>query len=44
VFAGLSNLQFLYLHSNNISRWQDLQSLIALPTIMQITLFNNPVC
>jgi len=44
VFAGLKNLQFLYLHNNNLSKWQDLQSLTALPQIMQITLFNNPVC
>lgn len=44
VFAGLQSLQFLYLHNNNISKWQDLQALTALPSIMQITLFNNPVC
>ena len=24
VFAGLTSLQFLYLHNNNISKWQDL--------------------
>ena len=44
VFAGLQSLQFLYLHNNNIAKWQDLQSLTALPSILQITLFNNPVC
>lgn len=44
VFAGLANLQFLYLHNNNISKWQDLQSLVSLPAIMHITLFANPVC
>jgi hypothetical protein len=31
VFSGLKNLQFLYLHNNNLSKWQDLQSLTALP-------------
>ena len=44
VFAGLQSLQFLYLHNNNISKWQDLQSLVSLPEIMHITLFGNPVC
>lgn len=44
VFAGMRSLQFLYLHNNNIAKWQDLQSLTSLPSIMQITLFNNPVC
>lgn len=44
MFNGLQSLQFLYLHNNNISKWQDLQALTALPSIMQITLFNNPVC
>jgi Leucine-rich repeat (LRR) protein len=44
VFAGMVNLQFLYLHNNNLSKWQDLQALTALPQIMQVTLFNNPVC
>jgi len=44
VFAGLKNLHFLYLHNNNISKWQDLQALVALPQIMHITLFANPVC
>ena len=34
----------MYLHNNNISRWQDLQSLVTLPEIMHITLFANPVC
>ena len=37
VFAGLQSLQFLYLHNNNISKWQDLQSLVSLPEIMHIT-------
>lgn len=31
VFAGMKSLQFLYLHNNNISKWQDLQALTALP-------------
>ena len=44
VFAGLKSLQFLYLHNNKLSKWQDLQSLTSLPVIMHITLFNNPVC
>ena len=44
VFEGLQSLQFLYLHNNNISKWQDLQSLVQLPVIMHITLFANPVC
>ena len=44
VFAGMHSLQFLYLHSNAISKWQDLQSLVSLPEIMHITLFGNPVC
>ena len=44
VFAGMESLQFLYLHNNQISKWQDLQSLVVLPEIMHITLFSNPVC
>jgi len=43
VFAGLRNLKFLYLHNNGISTWDDIQLLTALPTIMHITLMNNPV-
>jgi Leucine-rich repeat (LRR) protein len=44
VFAGLKNLQFLYLHNNNIQKWQDLQSLTTMPSILHVTLFSNPVC
>jgi hypothetical protein len=44
VFAGLLNLQFLYLHNNNLTKWQDLQSLTVLPQIAHITMFSNPVC
>jgi hypothetical protein len=44
VLAGLKSLQFFYLHNNNISKWQDLQSLTSLPAIMHITLHSNPVC
>jgi hypothetical protein len=44
VFAGLHNLHFLYLHNNQITKWQDLQSLTTLPKILHITLFSNPVC
>jgi Leucine-rich repeat (LRR) protein len=44
VFEGLENLQFLYMHNNKLAKWQDLHSLTALPSIMHITLFNNPVC
>lgn len=44
VFAGLTQLKFLYLHNNNISNWSDIQSLTSLPTIMHLTLFSNPVC
>ena len=36
VFAGMASLQFLYLHNNNISKWQDLQSLVSMPEIMHI--------
>ena len=43
VFAGLRNLKFLYLHNNGISAWDDIQLLTALPTILHITLMNNPV-
>lgn len=31
VFAGMKNLHFLYLHNNYVSKWQDLQALVALP-------------
>jgi Leucine-rich repeat (LRR) protein len=31
VFAGLTQLKFLYLHNNNISNWSDIQSLVSLP-------------
>lgn len=44
VFAGLVNLKFLYLHNNNIGNWNDITSLAALPTIIHLTLFSNPVC
>ncbi|CDW82611.1 leucine-rich repeat and iq domain-containing protein 3 [Stylonychia lemnae] len=44
VFQGLVNLKFLYLHDNRISNWNDITSLTALPSIMHITLFSNPVC
>lgn len=44
VFSGLINLQFLYLHNNSLSKWQDLQALVSLPKILHITLFGNPVC
>jgi hypothetical protein len=44
VFAGMHSLQFLFLHNNALKKWQDLQALTALPQIMHITLFNNPVC
>ena len=40
----MHSLQYLYLHNNNVSKWQDLQSLVSLPEIMHITLFANPVC
>lgn len=38
------NLKFLYLHDNRISNWNDITALSALPSIMHITLFSNPVC
>jgi Leucine-rich repeat (LRR) protein len=38
VLVGLKSLQFFYLHNNNISKWQDLQSLMSLPAILHITL------
>jgi hypothetical protein len=44
VFAGLVSLKIIYLHKNNLSKWQDLQSLVALPAVLHITLFANPLC
>ena len=44
VFEGLNHLQFLFLHNNKLSKWQDLNSLTGLPTAIHVTLFNNPVC
>ena len=38
------NLKFLYLHNNRIAKWQEISSLTALPVIIHITLFSNPVC
>ncbi len=43
VFQKLINLKFLYLHNNKISKWHDISSLSALPGILHITLFSNPV-
>lgn len=43
VFAGMRSLQFLYLHNNKVSKWQDLQSLTSLPDVLHVTLFANPV-
>lgn len=40
---GLKNLRILYLHDNEISEWISLKALVALPQIIHITLFNNPV-
>ena len=44
VFKGMANLKFLYLHNNKIGKWQDITNLVALPQILHITLFSNPVC
>lgn len=44
IFSGLKSLKFLYLHNNNISNWNDIQSLTGLTEIMHLTLFSNPVC
>ena len=41
---GLINLKFFYLHNNNISNWNDITALTALPSIIHLTLFSNPVC
>jgi Leucine-rich repeat len=43
IFQRLVNLRFLYLHNNKISKWHDIASLSALPGILHITLFSNPV-
>jgi len=40
----MTQLKFLYLHNNNITNWNDIQSLVTLPQIMHLTLFSNPVC
>ena len=44
VFRQMGELRFLYLHGNQISKWNDIQSLITLPKIIHITLFSNPIC
>jgi len=43
IFQRLVNLKFLYLHNNKIGKWHDISSLSALPAILHITLFSNPV-
>lgn len=44
VFSSLINLKFLYLHNNNIGNWNDIMSLSALPNVIHLTMFSNPVC
>ena len=34
----------MYLHDNNITNWNDIQSLVSLPQVIHLTLFGNPVC
>lgn len=40
---GLKSLKILYFHDNGLSDWTSLKALIAIPGIMHLTLFNNPV-
>lgn len=39
----LSALQIFYLHDNQLSEWTCLKSLLGLPSVLHLTLFNNPV-
>lgn len=40
---GLKSLKILYLHDNEISEWTALKALVAVPQLLHLTLFNNPV-
>ena len=43
VFQSLVSLQIFFLHMNEISKWEDIESLSGLPSIMHLTVYSNPV-
>ena len=42
LWATMPRLQILYLHDNLLESWDSFSSLTALPSILHLTLFNNP--
>jgi Leucine-rich repeat/IQ calmodulin-binding motif len=42
LWKTMPKLQILYLHDNLIENWSSLDSLLSLPSILHLTLFNNP--
>ena len=42
-FEEMLNLKILFLHSNKISKWEDLESITGLSKVMHLTLYSNSV-
>ena len=40
-FSHMYSLRILYLHENQITTWEEMSKLTALPSILHITLFDN---
>lgn len=43
VFESLLHLQFLFLHNNEISEWEDLESVSGCRNLLHLTMYSNPV-
>lgn len=42
LWSSMPRLQILYLHDNLLETWETFESLSVLPSILHLTLFNNP--
>jgi hypothetical protein len=43
VFESMAHLQFLFLHNNAISEWEDLESVSGCRNLLHLTMYSNPV-
>ena len=43
ILSEVYQLKVLFLHNNRLSQWNDLLALSALPSLLHLTLFSNPV-